>query len=53
LNKSHVPVEFMKLLKMNLGDALTFVIVHEQRHISQAKNGLIRNIPIREASLII
>ena len=53
LNKSYVPVEFMKLLKMNLGDALTFVIVHEQRHISQAKNILNMNIPIAEPSLII
>jgi DinB superfamily len=53
LNKSHVPVEFMKLLRMNLGDALTFVIVHERRHIAQAKNVLIRNVPVGKASLII
>lgn len=53
LNKSYVPVEFMKVLKMNLGDALTFVVVHEQRHIRQAKNVLNMNIPIAEPSLII
>jgi hypothetical protein len=26
----------MKILKMNLGDALQFVIVHERRHFVQA-----------------
>ena len=36
INRNYVPVEFMKLLKMNLGDALQFVIVHERRHIEQA-----------------
>ena len=37
LNKTSIPVEFIKLLKMNLGDGLQFVIVHELRHINQAK----------------
>jgi len=36
LNKASIPVEFFKLLRMNLGDALQFVIVHEQRHLKQA-----------------
>jgi hypothetical protein len=36
LNKASIPVEFLKILKMNLGDALQFVIVHEQRHVKQA-----------------
>jgi uncharacterized damage-inducible protein DinB len=36
LNKIGVPVEFVRLLKMNLGDALQFVIVHERRHALQA-----------------
>jgi len=36
INRNYIPVEFMKLLKMNLGDALQFVIVHERRHIEQA-----------------
>jgi len=36
INRNYVPVEFMKLLKMNLGDAFQFVIVHERRHIEQA-----------------
>ena len=37
LNKRTVPVEFFKLLKMRLGEALEFVVVHEQRHIQQAQ----------------
>lgn len=36
LNKASIPVEFLKILRMNLGDALQFVIVHEQRHLKQA-----------------
>jgi len=36
LNKASVHVEFLKILRMNLGDALQFVVVHEQRHIKQA-----------------
>ena len=36
INRNFVPVEFMKLLKMNLGDALQFVVVHERRHLVQA-----------------
>ncbi len=36
LNKASIPVEFLKILRMNLGDALQFVVVHEQRHIKQA-----------------
>lgn len=37
LNKASIPVEFLKILRMNLGDALQFIIVHEQRHIRQAQ----------------
>ena len=36
LNKASIPVEFFKILRMNLGDALQFVVVHEQRHLKQA-----------------
>jgi hypothetical protein len=38
LNSVKVPVEFLKLLKMNLGDALQFIVVHEQRHLIQLQN---------------
>ena len=37
LNKAAIPVEFLRILRMNVGDALQFVIVHEQRHIRQAQ----------------
>lgn len=35
--KALVPVEFFKLLKMNIAETLEFVIVHEQRHLLQAE----------------
>jgi hypothetical protein len=37
INKTKVPVEFFKLLSLTLGEALQFVIVHEQRHFIQLK----------------
>jgi hypothetical protein len=40
LRSIKIPVEFFQLLKMNIGDALQFVIVHELRHLIQAKNAL-------------
>ncbi|GAA4310951.1 DinB family protein [Nibribacter koreensis] len=36
LNKKTVPVEFFQLLKLRLGEALEFVVLHEQRHLQQA-----------------
>ena len=36
LNRKAVPVEFFKLLKLRLGEALEFVVVHQQRHLQQA-----------------
>lgn len=36
LNKKAVPVELFRLLEMRIGEALEFVVVHEQRHIQQA-----------------
>jgi hypothetical protein len=36
LNRKTVPVEFFKLLKLRLGEALEFVVVHQQRHLQQA-----------------
>ena len=41
VSKAVVPVEFFKLLKMNIAETLEFVIVHEQRHLIQAENILI------------
>ncbi len=37
VNKARVPVEFFKLLEMTTAESLQFVVVHEQRHILQAK----------------
>ena len=37
INQRKVPVEFFKLMKMKIGDALDFVVTHEQRHILQAQ----------------
>jgi uncharacterized damage-inducible protein DinB len=37
LNRSAVPVEFFRLLKLRLGEALEFVVVHQQRHVQQAQ----------------
>jgi hypothetical protein len=35
LGKKAVPVEFFKLLKMNIGETLLFMALHEQRHFLQ------------------
>lgn len=37
LNRAAVPVEFFRLLKLRLGEALEFVVVHQQRHLQQAQ----------------
>ncbi|GGF04478.1 DinB family protein [Hymenobacter cavernae] len=36
LNKKVVPVEFFRLLKLGTGEALEFVVRHQQRHMQQA-----------------
>lgn len=35
LGKKTVPVEFFKLLKMNTGETLLFMVLHQQRHFLQ------------------
>ncbi len=37
LNRKAVPIEFFRLLKLRLGEALEFVVVHQQRHVQQAQ----------------
>lgn len=37
LNRKAIPVEFFRLLKLRLGEALEFVVVHQQRHVQQAQ----------------
>ncbi|MCB2379996.1 DinB family protein [Hymenobacter sp. BT635] len=36
LNRKAVRIEFFKLLKLRVGEALQFVVAHEQRHLQQA-----------------
>lgn len=36
LSRKAVPIEFFKLLKLRIGEALEFVVVHEERHVQQA-----------------
>ena len=43
LNKRKIPVEFMPLIKLKTGDALQFVVVHQQRHLNQVEN-LVRQL---------
>jgi uncharacterized damage-inducible protein DinB len=51
LNQSTIPVEFFKLIRMRLGDALQFVVVHEQRHLIQARNVLANASKIHDPTL--
>lgn len=37
LNKAGIPVTFTKLITLKLGDALRFMVYHNQRHIQQAQ----------------
>lgn len=36
LNSKKVKVEFFKLLKLRIGESLTFVVEHQRRHLKQA-----------------
>ena len=36
LNRKAIPVEFLRLLKMRLGEAFELQVLHEQRHVQQA-----------------
>jgi hypothetical protein len=36
LHKKAVPVEFFRLMKLRIGEALEFVVLHEERHVQQA-----------------
>ncbi len=40
LSRSAIPVEFFRLLKLRLGEAFEFVVVHQQRHVQQAQRVL-------------
>jgi hypothetical protein len=36
INSKMIPVEFFRLFKMNIGEGLEFIVVHQQRHVLQA-----------------
>ncbi|GAA4003562.1 hypothetical protein GCM10022408_13930 [Hymenobacter fastidiosus] len=36
LNRKAIPVEFFRLLKLTIADALEFAIAHQERHLQQA-----------------
>ncbi|HRG87657.1 MAG TPA: DinB family protein [Chitinophagales bacterium] len=40
LQNSNIPTSIFRLIKLNTGDALRFVIAHTERHIIQAKRNL-------------
>lgn len=42
LRKTKVPLSLRPVVKLNIGDALLFMVYHNERHIIQAKNALIR-----------
>ena len=51
INKLKIPVEFFKLLKINLGDCFQFLIAHEQRHLNQAK--IVKDKMVENEQLIV
>ncbi|WP_153795718.1 DinB family protein [Foetidibacter luteolus] len=40
LNKTRVPISIAPFIKLKLGDVLSFVIAHNERHVLQAENAL-------------
>ncbi|WP_018476141.1 DinB family protein [Pontibacter roseus] len=36
LNRRAIPIEFFRLLKLRIGEALEFVVLHQERHVQQA-----------------
>jgi hypothetical protein len=44
VNAKAVSVEFFKMLKMTIAEAFEFVIVHEQRHLIQAREALSKSL---------
>jgi hypothetical protein len=37
LARKAIPVEFFRLLRLSIGDALEFVVAHQERHVQQAE----------------
>ncbi|TYZ08873.1 DinB family protein [Hymenobacter lutimineralis] len=50
LNRKGVPVEFFRLLKLRVGEALLFVVAHQERHVQQAQRALQQYVAQRETA---
>jgi len=51
LNQSHVPIEFFKWLRLNVGDTFQLLVAHEQRHMLQALRAKARVVPVLAPAL--
>jgi len=51
LNQSHVPIEFFKWLRLNVGDTFQLLVAHEQRHMLQALRVKAKVAPVFVPSL--
>ncbi|SIQ72498.1 MULTISPECIES: DinB family protein [Pontibacter] len=49
LNKKAIPVEFFKLLKLRIGEALEFMALHQERHLQQALQ-VKKQLPVNQAA---
>ncbi|PKV67433.1 DinB family protein [Pontibacter ramchanderi] len=49
LHKKAIPVEFFRLLKLRIGEALEFVVLHQERHLQQALQ-IKKQLPLNEAA---
>ncbi|MBS1665506.1 MAG: DinB family protein [Bacteroidetes bacterium] len=49
LNIPRIPISILKLLKLKMGDVLQFLIMHDERHVRQAKRNLV--MPMQARSL--
>jgi hypothetical protein len=38
IRKAKIPISISKIIRLRLGDALLFVVYHNERHVQQAKN---------------
>jgi hypothetical protein len=48
INKAVVPVSILPFIKINIGDALRFVVQHTMRHMKQANAAIQTNTPIHD-----
>jgi hypothetical protein len=46
LNHKAVPIEFFRLLRLRVGEALLFVVAHTQRHVQQAQRVVATEKPV-------